>query len=126
MEGIWKVYYDNEVVGTCSVEQKGLYFCFLCHCMKVTTEICRLVVQCAGQIFDLGVMIPENGLLYISRNIPAKKLPKGQPMFCVRTEKQTDDGNFIPVREGEAFFHLSQLDKARFAGRNGKVGVIVS
>ena len=126
MEGKWDVYFENEVVGTCSLERKGLYYHIVCRCANVATGICRLTVQCEDQRLDLGVMIPEKGLLCINRSIPAKNFPKGQPMFYIWSEKWRDTHNFIPVREGEVFFYLSQLEKVRFANRGGQVGVILT
>lgn len=47
-------------------------------------------------------------------------------MFYIWSEKWRDTHNFIPVREGEVFFYLSQLEKVRFANRGGQVGVILT
>lgn len=126
MEGTWDVYFENEVVGTCSLERKGLYYHIVCRCANVATGICRLTVQCGDQSLDLGVLIPEKGLLCLNRSIASKIFPKGQPMFYIWSEKWRDTHNFIPVGEGEVFFYLSQLEKVRFANRGGQVGVILT
>ena len=125
MEGTWNVYFENEVVGTCTIEQRGLYSCILCRCAEVTTGICRLAVQCADQTLDFGVMIPEGGVLYLKRSIPAKKLPKGQLQFSVQPEQWRKETTFIPLQNGAPFEHLSKLNNAKLVRRNGEIGVIL-
>lgn len=126
MEGNWDVYLENKVVGTCSIEQRGLYFRIVCRCSKAATGICRLAVQWGNQTLDLGVMIPEGGFLCLNRSIPVKKFPKGQPRFFIKSDEPVDTDNFVAVREGEGFLHLSRLGKARLARRNGEMGVILN
>lgn len=125
MDGTWNVYFEGETVGTCSLQEQGLYYRVQCRCSMITNGICRLKMQCGEQSLDLGIMVPEEGALCLNRSIPAKKLPRGQLQFALQSEQQRKDNTFIPVQDGESFAYLSKLDNAKLVKRNGGIGVIL-
>ena len=124
MDGTWNVYFEGKTVGTCSLQEQGLYYRVQCRCSLVTTGICRLKIQCGEQILDLGIMIPEAGSLCMNCSIPAKKLPKSQFRFLIQSEHRIKDNNFIPIQDGKPFEYLSKLDNAKLQRRDGEIGVI--
>lgn len=125
MEGIWNIYLDEKVVGTCRIWREGLYSHISCRCAKAAEGICRLVMECGDVAMDLGILVPVEGGFGLERKFPAKKLPEGQPRFFVTGPGRQKDEAFLPVREGEVFLQLSRLRDARFARRGGEVGVIL-
>ena len=124
MENTWNVYFDGKSVGTCEVEERGLYFRIRCRCARVNRGFCRLVVNGEGQPRDLGLMIPEGDSLHLERSVAAKRFPKGVWRFVIQSSSKEEEADFFAVQEGATFAHLSKLNKAKFAKRNGEVGLI--
>ena len=125
MEGNWIVLFNNETIGRCNVERRGLYCHISCRCGKVGDGICRLMLQCGDGVVDLGILVPMDGGFGLEKRLPAKNLPEGQPHFRVKAVDQRAEDNFVPVRAGEPFAYLSRLQTARFARRDGEAGVIL-
>lgn len=125
MTGKWNVEWNGRKVGTCTVEQQGLYRRFVCRCGKTAQGICRLVMKCGDYTLDLGILVPVDGGFGLEKRIPVKNLPAGEPEFMVAPQDCGRLPEFIPVRIGEPFAYLDRLREARFALRNGEPGILL-
>ena len=114
MEGTFDVTRDGQVVGTARVKREGLYCRVSCRCRVADRAIHRLW---AGNE-KLGVLIPEKGELVLETKVAAKRLKPG----CCFTIGE-NRGEFIPIRPGEAFYHLDRLRQGKLVYQNGQPGM---
>lgn len=78
LEGTWPVVYQGETVGQCRVEKRGLYAHFYCQAGPERGLILRLVLHSEEGTLPLGIPLPQEGELVLTKKIPAKRLPDGQ------------------------------------------------
>ena len=127
MEGNWTVTYDGREVGHCHIRRIGLYYQFSSCCTRVSGQVCRLFLRCDDKEVDLGIFVPQEDRLLLEKRIAIKHLPMGRPAFSLRIAGQcnTEEGRFIPVCEDMPLQYLQKLRYARFAVRNGTVGILI-
>lgn len=126
LEGIWNVTYDEKVIGVCKVRRIGLYYGFDCKCNLISDEICRLYMRCDGVLTDLGVFVPQEDEMHLSKRRAAKQFPDCKPEFSVNIGTRFEEKDFfIPVCADAPFRYLQELCHACFSVQNGVPGVII-
>ena len=65
----------GEVIGTCTVEDQGLYWSVYCICRKYTTQLVRL----CGAGCNLGIAEPEGDHLILRKKVSKCGLPGFPP-----------------------------------------------
>lgn len=125
MDGTWTVYWEDKPVGTCRMEQQGLYCRIRCRCSRISDEIWRLLFCGNGETLDLGILVPVDGGFGLDRKLPLKNLPSGEPAFLISRQQHMEDGKFIPVHSDKPFEYLSKIANMRFCRRNGEAGVLL-
>ena len=127
LEGNWSVTYDGREVGHCEIHRIGLYYHFTSYCVRVSSQVTRLYLHCDGKEVDLGIFVPQEDRLILEKRVAIKHLPKGRPVFSliIAGQRNTEACHFIPVCEDKPLQCLHELRDARFAARNGVVGIII-
>ena len=125
MEGDYAVKLGDRVIGSATVERRGLYYHFRCRCGLTGDVMCRLVASCGGQDTDLGVLVPTEGGFGLDTKLPAKRLGVGVLAFRVEPKRSARSGVFVPIRPEEPFSYLSQLSSAYLAVRDGQIGAMM-
>lgn len=125
MDGEYDIFMGKEVVGTATVEQQGLYYCFRCRCRISGSVMCRIMVSCNGHHENLGILIPVGDGFGLHTRVAVRKLGKGPFQFRVMPKHTKREGSFIPVYPEEPFAYLTRLQNAFLETRNGQVGVVI-
>ena len=120
MDGIYTVWLGKEKVGQAIVERNGLYYRFRCRCKLKSEVMCRVTVSCAGVQENLGVLVPSGKEYVLTKNLPIKKFPVGQPEFQLQTKSPQMHRIEIDIYPEEPFRYITKLHKAYLDRRRGK------
>ena len=122
MEGTYPVRYRGETVGSVILRRTGLYYELHCRCQLTGEEMLQLVLVGNSRSQNIGLLIPQNGGLALTKRIPAKRLEEGSPVFGLRKRGEAD-APFFAIDPEQPFRHLSRLEDCVFALCNGAAGV---
>ena len=125
MEGIYPVLFGQAQVGKVQVQKQGLYYRFFCRCQMTGEVVCRLVVQCGGEMENLGVVVPVEEGFGLDTRIPCKRLGSGEPEFHLVPKHEISMGTFVPIYPEEPFAYIRNLKNAYFERRYGQEGVVI-
>ncbi len=116
----YHVTFNDENVGTVTVERQGLYFVISCRCRRIA-GVLRLVLQREKERVPIGVCIPEGSGMGICRRLPAKHLKDPPWHFFLAEDKEE---NFVPLGGELSTDVLQNLYQARFCLQDGKPGLV--
>lgn len=126
MRVVYEIMLADQCIGTAEVKKEGLYYRFHCRCMLSGEIMYQLVVMCAENKYNLGILVPVEDKFGIDTSLPIKKFGDGDFSFFV-TPRHPDIGNkFIPIRADEPFSYLEQLNSAYLDVQNGVIGIAIS
>lgn len=125
MKTSYKVFLNEEAVGTAEVIKTGLYYSLHCRCDFPTRDIYRITVQNGGVTYDLGPCVPLADGFGICTQVPVKRVGEGELYFFAKSKLERTGNKFAPVNPDKPFPYLYALEKARFAKRNGVPGLII-
>lgn len=123
MEGEYDVLLGSGSVGQAWIVRSGLYLQISCRCRLSGEVMHRVVVSCGGKQENLGILSPENGEFALSTKIPAKRLPKGTPVFHAMPYRQQSTERFAAIYPEEPFSYLQRLKQSYLEVRNGQIGL---
>ena len=124
MEGTYPVSYRGETVGSVVLRRCGLYYELCCRCQPAGEKMLQLILMGTDQTENIGLLIPHNGRLELTKRIPAKRLGEGSASFYLRCRRE-EDALFYAVEPERSVSFLHRLDDCFFAVRNGKTGIIL-
>lgn len=125
MEGDHSVYFAGRPCGKVQVLRQGLYYRFFCRCKLSGDILCRLRLCCGDTTEDLGILVPVEDGFGLERSVPVKRIGEGVPKFRLVTDRETEEGRFVPIRPEEPFAYLSRLKTSYLVRRDGDVGILV-
>ena len=126
MEGSYAVFLGQESVGEITIERQGLYYCFQCRCRLHSAVMCRVMVSCGGHYENLGVLSPDGDVFLLSKKLPVKQFPAGNPEFWI-TPKRTEDRRIcIDIYPEEPFRHIRKLEKAYLETSRGEIKIVIN
>ena len=117
-----KVYYEGSSVGHARIQKEGLFYKFICSCTPPDSSVYRISVDDGENRRDLGICVPQGDIYTLTARVPCKYL-KGDSLHFELTDKKAVA---VPVRSGEPFDHLEQLENARFHEENGQAEINLS
>jgi hypothetical protein len=120
MDGIYTVWLGNENVGQAVVERFGLYYRFQCRCKLQSNVISRVTVSCAGTNESLGILVPSGREYILTKSLPAKKFPGGQPEFRLQPKSPQIHELEIDIYPEEPFRYIAKLENAYLERRRDK------
>ena len=121
MEGIYTVWLGNEGVGQAVVERCGLYYRFQCRCKLRSNVMCRVSVSCSGVYENLGILVPDGEEYKLSKSLPVKNFPGGQPEFRLQPKPPQRSEIEIDIYPEEPFRYIAKLEKAYLDRRKGSL-----
>lgn len=78
MEKEIPVLHNGKTVGRATVTREGLYHRVCCDCDAISTEVLRAYGSMDGQDLLLGVLMPQNGRLYLEKRVACSAFPMEQ------------------------------------------------
>ena len=120
---MYKIIYNDTVVGTAEVKKEGLYLHFVCKCAPPDKELYRIQVSDGVDNRNLGICVPEGNSFYLNTRVPSKHFANEQLSF--RMIPARSDNKVIPVATDVPFEDLEQLKTARFQIENGQPGILI-
>ena len=69
------VLHEQRSVGKAEVVKEGLYYRVTCRYRLPSGEVCRLIIKWPGGWENAGIPVPEGDGFFLTKMIPAKKLP---------------------------------------------------
>lgn len=120
MEGTWDVLENGKTVGQCTVKKEGLYYKIQCKCLE-KPGLFRLYW---GEE-SLGVLVPQEHTLVLETRQAIKRFASGKPRFSLRQPQEKRTEAFIPLCPGEPFAYIQDLERAHFARRDGRPGIVL-
>lgn len=124
MEGTYGVCLDGQKVGSATVRRLGLYYEVTCRCNLKGGQMLHLVIRGTNFSEDLGLLVPQGGMLELKKRVPAKRMVENAPEFFLR-RRNTQPDEFIPITPEGEFPFLRRLNDCVFAVRDGRKGVIL-
>ena len=125
MQACYEVYLGSTSAGKVQVLRQGLYYVFHCRC-TLSGGMYRLFASCGSREESLGIVVPIDGGFGLDTRLPVKRLGEGTMQFRLVPKQAERQETVFPIRPGEPFPGLSQLEKARLAYREGKPAAVVS
>ena len=119
LEILWK----DRQVGYAQVKQEGLYYRFSCACTPPDGAIYRIYVSDGKNRRDLGICVPKDGEFVLNTRVPCKYINGENLSFELSSEKQ--DAISVPIKSGESFAYLDQLETARLRVTNGQPEIVI-
>ena len=126
MEGNYPVLMGGQQIGGVKVTRQGLYYRFDCRCQLSGEVMCRLVMNCGAETYDLGILVPEGGAFCLRTKMPVKQLGKGTLQFRVLPNHKPVGKRFVSISPEEPFAYLSRLQDAFLEIRDGVPGLVIS
>ena len=108
-------------MGHARIQKEGLFYKFVCSCTPPDGSVYRISVSDGEHRRDLGICVPQGDVFTLIARVPCKCL-NGESLQFELTDKKI---TAIPVRSGEPFAHLDQLETARFHEENGQTEIIL-
>ena len=105
----YSIFFNGFPVGTASVSENGLYYRIEAACRPDNNKMLRLKAYCADKVIDLGMLVPEDDLFTLCKDIP-KKLIKDED---IRFYLQGNNDQLIQARSDEPFPYLHCLGRLK-------------
>lgn len=112
------VYEHGKEIGTLTVEQKGLYYYFLCKISQTTEQVRRVSVISKWRVEYLGIPYPDGSEALLETKIPVKHFPDGIT-GAVATQQPRGmwlpwcgEADGVPVLEGYICRNANGIDLA--------------
>lgn len=121
-----EVYLGSTPAGKVQVVRQGLYYVIHCRCALSGGRMYRLFVNCGTGEKDLGIVVPMDGGFGLDTRIPVKRLGEGTMEFRLIPKQEPRKETVLPIRPGEPFPGLSQLERARLAYRDGEPVALIA
>lgn len=120
------VYLDGQSIGDACIKQEGLYYRISCRCVLPKENMYRLMICCDAVKIDLGICTPKGDRFGVEKDVPVKKLGKGDFSFTVIPHgKNAPAGRYVQIEQDKPFADLKNLESAHFVMRNGVPGLII-
>ncbi len=115
----------NEVVGTATLTQEGLYWKICCQC-ELSGEVPYQVIAMGDEEINLGLLVREKNDLCLTKRIPMKRFGNVQPSFVARPRTPKTQRNFHPIVPEEPFSYIEKLKDAFLEEKNGQLGITLA
>lgn len=115
--------YDGEIIGRGEIRKEGLYYSISCKCDFSENGMYRLMLQCNGKNFNLGICVPEGGHFVLRTKIPVSMVGEGNLVIFPILKEQANAEIFFPVSNTEPFAHIAFLKDAVLETRGNTVGI---
>ena len=119
----YSIHYLNRPVGKATVIPQGLYYSISCFCDLDGDEIYEVVFSQKDTRHNLGVLVPEDGRLVLTKKIPAKFFTEDELSFYIVVRERIELLNFVAVEKTLPFPYIAQLEHAVMRKKDGKTGV---
>ena len=121
----YQIMLGDKAIGTAQVIREGLYYRIRCQCELSGETIFRVVVRCAQQEENLGILAPNGSRFGLETRLAAKKLGKPPFRFSVVPKERSVKGCFVPLSAEEPFRYIARLKDAYLENRNGRIGIVI-
>ena len=118
--GEFEIVMQGKRVGIATVLKEGLYYLFSCQCVFEDSQIHSVWITWDGGCRKLGICTPGNGCFNLKTKVPIKYIPNFGLTFVIDYEE-----DFYSIDQDKEFYPIDKLNKARFAIRNGKPGLVI-
>lgn len=109
MSQTYPVMIGDQLIGSATMREEGLYTIFTCQCSFADQDIHRVYVQGDCGWLDLGVCYPEKGHFIVKKKIPTKSVPKGS----LRLNCDIPDEETVLWKEGQITLSIQALKDAK-------------
>lgn len=123
MEKSYAVTLSGSPTGKVTVQRRGLYYLFSCRCSLYGDIMYQLMVTCGSVRENLGILVPQQGIFVLNRQLPVKRIGEGDMSFILVPKQSAPTEKFIPICPEEPFAYISRLKESFLVLRNGQPGI---
>ena len=105
----YSIFFNGFPVGTAALRENGLYYRIEAACRPDNNRMLRLKAYCADNVIDLGLLVPEDDLFVLCKDIPIKLIKSKD----IRFHLQDRDAQLIQIRRNEPFPYLHCLERLK-------------
>ena len=124
MVNTYDIFMDGSAVGTATLEKEGLFW-KICCCCDLSPDTAYRVVIAAGEKIDLGILVPEDNGLCLTKRIAMKRLGDKQPSFSAIPRVTQKQKHFVAITEDEPFAYIDKLQDSHLEEVDGMLGITV-
>ena len=121
----YDVYYRDDKIGTLKMEKENLYYRIQCSCNIPGNDIYRLVAIGGKDAKDLGICVPDNQKLVLTKYVPVKEFFPENVRFLLRKHSKEEPEQIIPVHQNQSFLQIRLLHKAKWKCCGDITGIII-
>lgn len=102
----YTIFFNGFPVGTAALRENGLYYRIEAACRPDNNRMLRLKAYCADNVIDLGLLVPEDDLFVLCKDIPIKLIKDKNIRFYL----QEKGAQRIQIRCNVPFSYLHCLE----------------
>lgn len=121
MDGTYQVHFMDRVVGSISLETKGLYCHYHCACKLAKDQIYRVVAFTNDKQINMGVCVPKGECWETKGRFPIRLISSPELHFEIVCDE--NKGEVCPLDPQLPFEHIANLDSCVFVTVDHKPGL---
>lgn len=116
--------YKKKKIGSVDLICDGLYYILSCSCRIADNGIYKIRGWCGSESINLGVLIPVDGELRITRRIPVKHLWGDKTQFEIYLDDDMHSSDILVLDREGIQVPIDSLRTAQYCTSSGQAGLL--